>query len=171
MLCCGRGSTKKTRVKRIKELHEILEKSTLKLQDFEKIWKRYDVDNSGYLDKKEVAGFTSDLLDMEMSYFEKEIKELEAASNSKKYTDEQRKKRDRSSWEGAGVEKMKLKFNSFKEHMADLKEKDAKLLFQDWDTSTDGKISKLEFKTALSLGWQKWHIEHPQSWLTRVLGI
>ena len=169
--CCSREGSHKTRVKRIKELHEILEQSTLKMKDFETIWKRYDKDGSGYLEMKEVSAFTSDLLDMEMSYFEKEIKELEAAMKSKKLTDEQRKKMDRGSWNGAGIEKMKGKFKSFKAHLTNMKESDAKLLFQEWDTDTNGKITKQEFKSALSLGWKKWHIKHPQSWLTKVLGI
>ena len=47
---------------------------------------------------KEVSAFTSDLLDMEMLNFEKEIKELEAAKKSTKLTDEQRKKMDKGSW-------------------------------------------------------------------------
>ena len=42
--CCSRGGDDKKRVKRIKELHEVLEQSTLKMKDFEKIWKRYDRD-------------------------------------------------------------------------------------------------------------------------------
>ena len=169
--CCSRGGDDKKRVKRIKELHEVLEQSTLKMKDFEKIWKRYDRDGSGFLEMTEVSAFTSDLLDMEMLNFEKEIKELEAAKKSTKLTDEQRKKMDKGSWAGAGIEKMKRKFKSFKEHLTTMKESDAKLLFQEWDTDTDGKVSKQEFKSALSLGWKKWHIKHPQSWLTRVLGI
>ena len=50
---------------------------------------------------------------------------------------------------GAGIEKMKRKFKSFKEHLTTMKESDAKLLFQEWDTDTDGKVSKQEFKKCI----------------------
>lgn len=145
-------------------LHRVLSQSTIRENEFNALWDKYDTNKNDEMDLKEVHKFTVNMMDMEMNLCRDAVQE---ASTGSKTSPGLRS----ACWHGVGVDKMNEILKRYERQIEDFKKSDSRLLFYEWDVNGDGTISKAEFKRALGKGYERWHVHHPRSWLRYKTGV